>query len=236
MAQGDMGLMLNYMSKDIEESIDLSEDAMDDAMHDIDNEGIGALNSIAADYDLDPVVVASQYRRWKEHGDAVRVGSKARQSELDAAEAEMRAVTKANRSIAAKKAAANRAPYYVQSKSWHDEKIPVTHDDIQELGHYMMGAAGEAFPDGDPNDQLMKFFRKKNWEASDAFEKLVPLASKRVLGTRSYNEYLADMWDDFYGDAKYDAEHPIKNPDGSEHYDTSRLDMLGGANAHNPWR
>jgi len=236
MAHGDMGIMLKYMSKDLGESMDLSEDAMDDAMHDLDNEGIDALNDIAADYNLDPVVVASQYRQWQERGEASRVASKVHQSELDRAEAEMRAVTKANRSAAAKKAAANRAPYYVQSERYYDERVPVTHDDIQELGHYMMGAAGESFPDGDPNNQLMRFFRQKGWDSSNAFEKLVPVAARKVLQTNSYNEYLADMWDDFYGDAKYDAEHPIKNPDGSEYYDTSRLDMLGGANAHNPWR
>jgi hypothetical protein len=112
--------------------------------------------------------------------------------------------------IGAIKAAQNRAPYYVQSAYSYDDKVPVTHKDLQDLGMHMQTAAGAAFPDGDPNDMLYQFFRARRWDPQDAYQKLVPAAAKKYLHTNSYDDYLADMWDDVYGDWGMDYKSAVR--------------------------
>lgn len=240
--------MVKHFKKLMRETLDIVEDTeelveapMDDAIADIDREGEAELQSIAVDYGLDPTLVATQYASHKQRSIQGDIGSRgqaadnARRSQ-EAGDIKAAQVA-ANRSAGAKKAAANRSPYYVRSIGhWgNDAKIGVSHDDIQELGHYMMGAVGDTFPDGDPNDALMKFFDHKNWDAQDAFLTLVPAASRKVLDTNSYNEYIADFWDQVYGDAKADAEIQYRS-DGSAYSDSHMYDTLGGDGATNPWR
>ncbi len=138
-------------------------------------------------------------------------------------------VTKALKAkgLVKRKEAKSKAPYSVMAAGgYFDEKVPVTHKDIQALGYKMQSAAGDAFPDGDPNDMLSDYFKQKGWDTYDAFQKLVPVAAKEYLGTPDYSTYLANMWDDVYGDAKSDADH------GNDYM----YNMLGGDGAQNPWR
>ena len=112
--------------------------------------------------------------------------------------------------IGAIKAAQNRAPYYVQSSYSYDDKIPVTDKDMQDLGMFMQTAAGNAFPDGDPNDMLYQFFQARKWDPQDSYKNLVPAAAKKYLHTNSYDDYLADMWDDVYGDWGMDYKSAVR--------------------------
>lgn len=134
-----------------------------------------------------------------------------------------------------------RAPYSVRAlhDTYGDEKrVPVTHDEISELGFKLMSWAGESFPDGDPNDRVMQWMERKGWDVSDAYERIMPVACKKSLGTKDYSEYLAQLWDDVYGDTKsyadgeglgYSDERPEDHMD-----DADRL--LRSMGNENPWR
>jgi hypothetical protein len=98
------------------------------------------------------------------------------------------------------RASSTRSPYYVESASWDAPKIGVSHQEINDLGMKMMNAAGDAFPDGDPNDAVTEYIARKGWDVSDAYDKLVPVAARKVLGVKSYSEYLANMWDEYNAD------------------------------------
>lgn len=106
------------------------------------------------------------------------------------------------------------------------ERVKVTQEEIQKLGMKMMEFAGEVFPDGDPHDLLISYFKEQGWDMHDAFARLVPLAAKKVLGTKDYNNYLADLWDDAYGDAKHDAQNR----------ESHLYNAMGGDQAVNPWK
>jgi len=129
-----------------------------------------------------------------------------------------------------------RASYYIEPDRGY-EKIPVTRSDIMKLGYAMQDYAGNSFPDGDPHDHLYGYFKKRNWDKYVAFDKLVPAASKLVLKTKSYSDYLANLWDDQFSDAKGDYEHNMKLPEKKRNLFTiSRMRSFGGPKARNPWK
>lgn len=131
-----------------------------------------------------------------------------------------------------------RAPYYVMSDNYSDEsKVPVTHDDVAELGNNLLTWAGESFPDGDPNDRVYHWMKRKGWDVGDGYDRIMPVACKKYLGTKNYSEYLAQLWDDVYRDQAFAAAERAKNPKASEWSGGDDLyHSMGGDNAQNPWR
>jgi hypothetical protein len=86
--------------------------------------------------------------------------------------------------------------------------------DHAAMAQHIMGAVGNAFPDGDPFDHIHAM---KQYRHMDGYElhKHLNIAAKKHLGAKSYNHYLHDTWEDVARD----------NPEYSH---------LGGNN--NPWR
>jgi len=127
-----------------------------------------------------------------------------------------------------------RAPYSVLPvhASYGDKRIPVSHDEVSELGFKLMSWAGESFPDGDPNDRVMQWMERKGWDVSDAYERIMPIACKKSLGTKDYYEYLAQLWDDVYADAKASRE-PYQNDEALPGDDEDLYPSMG---TENPWR
>lgn len=227
-----------------EEEQEITEGALEDALNDVNREGEGELVDIANDYGIDPQTLHSEWQEYKirlSRKQSMDAGAKRdsdRRREQEELEKEAIMDFFKDPGILARemdRATKKRAPYYVMSDGYYDDKQPVSHDEITALGNFMQTAAGEAFPDGDPNDLLTSYFRRKGWDAYDAHQKLVPAAAKKVLGTKSYIEYLANMWDEVYADAEYDAKAAAKDLEpGSP--ETHMYDMMGGPGADNPWR
>jgi hypothetical protein len=94
----------------------------------------------------------------------------------------------------------------------YGDQIPVSEDDIRALAFKIQAAAGDSFPDGDPIDSIMVWARKKGWD-SYGLGDLLDVATKKYLGANSYNDYLADLYDDFTQDnpGMYDL-NPNQNP------------------------
>lgn len=63
-------------------------------------------------------------------------------------------------------------------------------------------AISNSFPDGDPIDYLIPWMRRNDIEMKD-----IDIAARKHSGSKSYNDYLADMWDDLAADAMADAAH-----------------------------
>lgn len=125
-----------------------------------------------------------------------------------------------NKLLGRAKSTAIRAPYYVmQRNSWGDHKVPVSHEDVAELGHNLLTWAGESFPDGDPNDRVSEWMERMDWDVGDGYDRIMPIACKKYLGTKNYSEYLAQLWDDVYGDRG--------------HYNDDLTRSMGTTN---PWR
>jgi hypothetical protein len=74
--------------------------------------------------------------------------------------------------------------------------------------------AGEVFPDGDPFDYIIRDLSKMGISQDNATE-WMDKAARKYLGAKSYNGYLADLWDDVSKDSG---------------------DMLGIKPENNPWR
>ncbi len=131
-----------------------------------------------------------------------------------------------------------RAPYYVMSKySWDEKRLPVTHEDVAELGNNLLSWAGESFPDGDPNDRVSEWMERRDWDVGDGYDRIMPVACKKYLGTKNYGEYLAVLWDDVYKDQAAYAAERAKNPKSSEYgSDNDLYRSMGGDGARNPWR
>lgn len=96
---------------------------------------------------------------------------------------------------------------------------------LDELSYIISDAVGNSFPDGDPFDSIYPRARRLGVPADSMIEWLDRAARKGGLG-KSYHDYLGNLWDDQYADAKSDADH------GS----SDRYNMIGGDNYRNPWR
>lgn len=210
----------------------LEEGAMDDALIDLNIEGEGAIRDIADDYGISPSALAAKWQDYKKvqankaSGQAGARRDDERRSNQQRIEKESILDGKKKLFAAAgQPAEKKRAPYYVMSDGWEQDKQPVSHDEISALGNFMERLVGEIFPDGDPHIVLSSYFRKKGWDPDDA-QKLIPIAAEKVLGTSSYTEYLINNWDKIHQDAEDDANHG----------DSSMLQMMGGRDAENPFR
>ena len=96
---------------------------------------------------------------------------------------------------------------------------------LDELSYIISDAVGNSFPDGDPFDSIYPRARRLGVPADSMIEWLDRAARKGGLG-KSYHDYLGNLWDDQYADAKSDADH------GS----SDRYNMMGGDKYRNPWR
>ena len=85
---------------------------------------------------------------------------------------------------------------------------------LQRIASIIEDAWGQAFPDGDPSDIIIPKLRRLGIDSYDAID-WMNKAARRVMGYKSYNDFLEQSWDEFTGD----------NPD--------RVDDYGLHN--NPW-
>jgi len=104
---------------------------------------------------------------------------------------------------------------------------------LNDLYWIAQDAIGMSFPDGDPIDHIIPKARRLGIPM-DSVGEWLDRAFKKNEGV-SYDQFLSNLWDDQYGDAKSDMDHV--NP-SDKYYQTakSRYDMLGGDDARNPWR
>lgn len=109
-----------------------------------------------------------------------------------------------------------------------DSKRERTNQVLDQLSMIISDAVGNSFPDGDPFDSIYPKARRLGVPADSMIEWLDRAARKGGLG-KSYHDYLANLWDDQYADAKSDYEH---NPDQAG----DRYNMMGGDKYRNPWR
>jgi hypothetical protein len=66
--------------------------------------------------------------------------------------------------------------------------------DYQEIARKIEQVVGSTFPDGDPIDLLIPYMRRRwglEWDLGQHLDR----AAKRHLGARSYDDYLATLWD-----------------------------------------
>jgi hypothetical protein len=97
-----------------------------------------------------------------------------------------------------------------------DKAVPKTSvkDKILMLSKLIQTAVGDSFPDGDPIDAISMKASKHGLDTDFVQTQQNLDRAARLLGAKSYNDYLADMWDDVKGD----------NPD------------MPGLQDKNPWR
>ena len=75
--------------------------------------------------------------------------------------------------------------------------------DLWKIAQAIMGAVGDAVPDGDPIDRLIPIVRREcglssrgePWEAGCDVSKWLDKACRKYLYCRSYNRYLINAWD-----------------------------------------
>lgn len=93
-------------------------------------------------------------------------------------------------------------------------RIDPTKDDqfLRKVADAISRYAGEVFPDGDPIDFLIPWFRKQGYDQHD-ISKILNAAARKYLGVSSYYEYLANLYDDFVADnpGEYGLD-PRNNP------------------------
>jgi hypothetical protein len=85
---------------------------------------------------------------------------------------------------------------------------------LRRIADIIQDAWGQSFPDGDPADIIIPKLRKLGIDTYDAMD-WMNKAARRVMGYKSYNDFLSISWEKFKGD----------NPD--------RVDDYGLHN--NPW-
>mgnify|MGYP001318642400 CR=1 FL=1 len=105
-----------------------------------------------------------------------------------------------------------------------------------ELWQKVETAISNSFPDGDPIDHL-----PRGVDMDDIDRAVAKFAGSRGKGKKKYGlyDYLADMWDDFQGDAVHDANEDLKRGNAPRehsvffHYDDEANKIV---KERNPWR
>lgn len=82
---------------------------------------------------------------------------------------------------------------------------------LQQIADAIQAAAGEAFPDADPIDILIPKLNRMGIDTYDVGDWL-DKAARKHLGVKSYNDYLANMWDDVKADGGYGLNIGDRNP------------------------
>lgn len=77
-----------------------------------------------------------------------------------------------------------------------DAKRERTNQVLYKLSTVIQDAVGNAFPDGDPFDQIFPEARKLGVPANSVLEWL-DRATKKHLGAKDYHTYLSEIWDDY---------------------------------------
>jgi hypothetical protein len=70
---------------------------------------------------------------------------------------------------------------------------------LEKIANIIQDAWGQAFPDGDPIDIIMPKMRRMGIDMYDVGDWLNK-AARRVMGYRSYQDFLEQSWDQFKGD------------------------------------
>lgn len=70
---------------------------------------------------------------------------------------------------------------------------------LQRIANIIQDAWGQAFPDGDPADIIIPKLRRLGIDTYDAID-WMNKAARRVMGFKSYNDFLEKSWDEFKGD------------------------------------
>lgn len=116
---------------------------------------------------------------------------------------------------------------------------------IQQLAPEIEYAAGNAFPDGDPFDQLVVWLRDHGVEENNWMLYLDKAAKN--LGAKSYHDYLADMYDAVQKDREYDVNRTKDSyrygTDSTPAVKKKKIGDIGSAenfftpvSGPNPWR
>lgn len=79
------------------------------------------------------------------------------------------------------------------------KKIDPSKPTLNQLSFLIQDAVSNSFPDGDPFDTIQDKFQKNNWNLKYLNVENLDKAAK-LLGSKSYNDYMADMWDDVKND------------------------------------
>lgn len=114
-----------------------------------------------------------------------------------------------SKGLIARDKAPERAPYSIEAHGDYYKKIPVSHDDISHLADKISDSIGNSYPDGDPHDAIESHMRRKGWDSSHAFEKLVPIALKKHLGVKhgDLHKHIHDVWKDADDSTGYSSAH-----------------------------
>lgn len=101
-----------------------------------------------------------------------------------------------------------------RASSVRPKKPGRSEDDQKRIASKVEQFAGEIFPDGEPNDLLIYWFRKQGWDPYDILDNVLPNVMKKYFGVSSLSDYMADLYDQVKAD----------NPD------------LSYVQGRNPWR
>ena len=70
---------------------------------------------------------------------------------------------------------------------------------LEKIANIIQDAWGQAFPDGDPADIIVPRLRRLGIDRYDAID-WMNKAARRIMGYKSYNDFLATSWEEFKGD------------------------------------
>ena len=72
---------------------------------------------------------------------------------------------------------------------------------LQKIANLITDAVSNSVPDGDPIDAIMQGWGRATGEpySGQYVGDILDRAAKKFLGAKSYNDYVADVWDDYAG-------------------------------------
>lgn len=113
------------------------------------------------------------------------------------------------------------------------EKTPIV--DLQAIYNKIMQVVGNVFPDGDPIDHLIPYFKRMGIEGFEIGETISKAMKKHGHGIekKGLYAYMGSMWDDMSKDALHDAKNSktkIHSP-FIEYDEDGKLHVLS-----NPWK
>lgn len=72
-------------------------------------------------------------------------------------------------------------------------------DVLRQIARKFENAAGMYFPDGDPIDAMIPYYRRMGWQTHE-MGPILDRAVRKYLGMKSANHYLHSIWDQFAAD------------------------------------
>ena len=96
-------------------------------------------------------------------------------------------------------AAQRKKEWKEYNKMFDDKPKKLTDADLQKVARKIEEVAGNVFPDCDPIDTLGPWI-EKTFHVKYDMGPILDAAAKKHLNSKSYFDYLADMWEDFIDD------------------------------------